>query len=192
MAENVVGLLEVVEIDAEDGELAAIRIRLFDDALQLEAERRPVWQIGQGVVMGEMGDLLVPGDQLGARRLHVVARLVEAERGLPHLLLQEVEALSHLAELVAGIRLHRHDVDRGMRGLEIAAPERRHRVREMPQRPRGQALGGFAHFGRRVGDHARQHEADADGEQGDGDEDVGQRRHELGMCSAEMVLTATR
>ena len=55
--------------------------------------------------MGEMGDLLVAGEQLGARRAHVLARLVEAEGRLPHLLLEQVEALGHLAQLVARVRL---------------------------------------------------------------------------------------
>ncbi len=102
---------------------------------ELDGERRAVRQIGQRIVMGEMGDLLVAREQLGARDLHLLARLVETEGGLPHLLLQDVEALRHLAELVAGIGLHRHDVDRGVRGLEIAAAESRHRERELPQVP---------------------------------------------------------
>lgn len=65
--ENVVGLLEVVKIDAEDGKLAAIRVSLFDDALQFDGKRRPVRQAIQRVVMSEKGNLLMPGDQLGAR-----------------------------------------------------------------------------------------------------------------------------
>ena len=78
--------------------------------------------------MGEMGDLLVARDELGARDAHLLARLVEADRRLPHLLLQDVEAFRHLAEFVARVGLHRYDVDRGVRRVEIAAAERRHRA----------------------------------------------------------------
>jgi len=82
--------------------------------------------------MGEKRNLLMNGDELGARHLHLVARLAEADRGLPHLILEDVEALGHFAELIAGIWLHRHDVDRRVRGFEIAAAERRHGFRELP------------------------------------------------------------
>ena len=74
--------------------------------------------------MGEMGDLGVPREKLGARHAHVLARLVEPVRRLLHLVLQDVEAVGHLAQLVARIRLHRHDVDRRMGRVEIAAAER--------------------------------------------------------------------
>ena len=67
MPENVVGLPEVVKIDAEDGKLAAIRVSLFDDALQFDGKRWSVRQAIQRVVMSEKGNLLMPGDQLIAR-----------------------------------------------------------------------------------------------------------------------------
>ena len=126
VTEDVVSLLEIVEVDAEEGEAVASRIRLIEKAIQRKAQRRPVRQLGQRVVVGKKGDLLVPGNELGARHLHLVARLAETDRSLPDLVLENIEAFSHLAELVARVRLHRHDVDRGMRGLQIAAAERRH------------------------------------------------------------------
>ena len=163
----------------QHGEALAARLGALEDLGQLGGEQRAVGQIGQRIVMGKMGDLLVAGKQLGARRAHVLARLVEAEGRVAHLLLQQVEAVGHLAQLVARVGLHRHDVDRGVRRIEVAASERAHGEREVAQRAPRQALGGRAHLLRRVGDHARQDEADADGQQGDGDEDVLQHGDEL-------------
>ena len=68
MAENVVDLLEAIEIEAEDGEALARAARLVERQLQALVERRPVRQVGQGVVMRHMGDpllrLLALGDVL--------------------------------------------------------------------------------------------------------------------------------
>lgn len=164
VAEHVVGFLEMVEIDAENGETTADGLRLVEDARELQAERRTIRQVGQSVVMGEKGNLLVTRQELGARDLHLLACLAEADRGLAHLLLKDVEGFGHLAELVARIGLDGHDVDRCVRGIEVAVPKRGHRARELLQGPGGEALGGLAHLGRRVGDHAGQDEADADGE----------------------------
>jgi hypothetical protein len=125
-----------------------------------------------------MRDLLVPCQQLGARRTHLFARLVEPERGLLHLLLKNVEALPHLAEFVMGQNFHRRDVHRHMRGIKVAATERRHGVREVPQHSRGQPLRRVADVGRRVRDHSRKDDADGDRQQGDDHEYVFQRGRE--------------
>ena len=71
--------------------------------------------------MRKMRDLLVALEQLRARGAHVLARFVEPEGGVPYLLLQQIEACSHLPQLVAGVSLHGHNVDGGVRGLQIAA-----------------------------------------------------------------------
>ena len=116
----------------------------------------------------------------------VFARFAEAERGFAHLLLQDVEALRHLAELVARVRPDRYDVDRRVGSLEIAAAQGSHGLRKLPQGSRGQALGRLADLGRRIGDHARQDEAHADGQQRHDHENIGEHRHEL---VAPTVLT---
>ena len=77
-------------------------------------------------MMGEMGDVAVPREELGSRRAQLFARLAEAERLFPNLFLQNVETLSHLAELVTRVRLDRHDVDRSVGSLEIAAAQGSH------------------------------------------------------------------
>ncbi len=131
MAEQVVGLFEMIEVDGQHGEARAGLLRPPASLLEPIGERRAVRQIGQTVMMGEMDDIFVPGEQLRARRAQFLARLAKTERRLPHLLLQDVEALRHLAELVAGVRLDRNDIDRCVRGLEVAAPERCHGLREL-------------------------------------------------------------
>jgi hypothetical protein len=112
MAEQVIGLLEMIEIDGQDSEARAVLPRVHEGLRELLGKGRAVGQIGKRVVMGEMGDVAVPGEELGAGRAQVFARFAEAERGFPHFFLQDVEALSHLAELVARVRLDRYDVDR--------------------------------------------------------------------------------
>ena len=123
-----------------------------------------------------MGDLLVPGQQLGARRAHVLARLVEAERRLPHLLLQHVEAFApsrrarRASWVFTGTMLT--DACAASRSPRPSAAMACEKSRSVPER---QALGRLADLRRRVGDHARQHQPDADRQQRDGDEDVLQR-----------------
>jgi hypothetical protein len=104
----------------------------------------------QRIAMRKMRDLLVALEQLRARRAHVLARFVEPEGGVPDLLLQQIEACSHLPQLVAGVGLHGHDVDGGVRGLQIAAPEGLHCEREIAQRSPCQPFRGRAHLLRRV------------------------------------------
>ena len=80
VTEDVVGFLEVIEVDASTAKLSLLAFALAKAGVQPPGEQRAVRQIGQRVVMGEVGDLLVAGEQLGARRAHVLARLVEPER----------------------------------------------------------------------------------------------------------------
>ena len=61
MAEDVVGLLEVVEIDAQHGEArAGCPARCSNVSASRSASAVPVRQIGQRIVMREMGDVFVP------------------------------------------------------------------------------------------------------------------------------------
>ena len=82
----------------------------------------PVGQIGQRIVVREMSDLGVPRDELGPRRLHVLARLAEADAPLPCTSSWRTLKLSAISPSSSlRVRLDRHDIDRGVRGLEIAA-----------------------------------------------------------------------
>ena len=92
VAEDVVGLLEMIEIDGQDREARALRLGAIEGLREPDRENGAVRQIRQRIVMGEMGDLLVPCHQLRACRVHLFARLVEPERRLLHLLLEDVEA----------------------------------------------------------------------------------------------------
>jgi hypothetical protein len=121
MAEQVVGLLEMIEIDSQDGEARAVVSCAHEGLGELLGKGGAVGQIGERVVMGEMGNVSMPAEELGSGGTQLLARFVEAERGFPYLFLQYIEALSHLAELVAGIRPDRYDADRCVGSLEIAA-----------------------------------------------------------------------
>ena len=100
--EDVVGLLEMIEVDSQDGEAGPIRLGAIEGLREADGENGAVRQARQHIVMCKMRDLLVSRQQLRARRVHLLARLVETERRFPHLLLQDVEARTHLAEFVAG------------------------------------------------------------------------------------------
>ena len=64
MAERIVDALELVDVDVIDGELLAVRdLRQF--LLQPLVEQRAVRQVGQRVVMGEVGDALLGAAALG-------------------------------------------------------------------------------------------------------------------------------
>ena len=126
----------MIEIDGQDREARALRPGAIEGLREADREDGAVRQIRQRVVVGEMGDLLVSRQQLRARRVHLLARLVEPERRLLHLLLEDVEAFAHLAEFVVRQDLDRHDVDRHMRSVEVAAPQGRHGVGEFSQHAR--------------------------------------------------------
>ena len=64
MAERIVDALEFVDVDIEQGELLAAA-GLLELALDLLAEQHAVRQVGQRVVMREMGDLLVGAPAFG-------------------------------------------------------------------------------------------------------------------------------
>ena len=91
MAESVVDALELVDVDIKHGKLPT-GLHVLQRPLQLLAEQYAVWQIGERVVMGEMGDLLLGalarGDVLdggdpAARRQRLVDDLDRAAaRGL--------------------------------------------------------------------------------------------------------------
>ena len=87
--------------------------------------------------------------------MHLFARFVEPERRLLYLLLEDVEAFPHFAELVVGANLDRYDVDRNMCSVELAAAQGCHGVGEFSQHPRRQSLCCFADLGRSVCDHSR-------------------------------------
>src|SRR6516225_6301679 len=64
MAERIVDALELVDVDVLDGEQVA-RTDLRDVPLQPLMEQGAVWQIGQGIIMGEVGDALFGAPALG-------------------------------------------------------------------------------------------------------------------------------
>ena len=104
MSEDVVGFLEMIEVEAQHREASPVVSACSSMSARLLGKRRAVRQFGQRIVVRQMGDVFVPRDQLGARRPHILARFVETVRRLPHLFLQDVEALRHLAEFVARVR----------------------------------------------------------------------------------------
>jgi hypothetical protein len=100
VAEQVVGLLEVIEVDRQKRKARAVLFGLGEGLSDLLGEGGAIGQIGERVMMGEMGDVAVPGEELGSRGAQLFARFAEAERRFPHLFLQDVETFSHLAKLV--------------------------------------------------------------------------------------------
>ena len=82
VAEYVVGLLELVEVDARTAKLSPRPLARSKVCVR-RGERIAIWQIGQRIVMRKIGDLLVAGEQLRARHAHLLARLAETERGAP-------------------------------------------------------------------------------------------------------------
>ena len=64
VAERIVDALEFVDVDVEQRELFAVGC-LFKLAFDLFAEQHPVGQVGQRVVMREMGDLFIGAAALG-------------------------------------------------------------------------------------------------------------------------------
>jgi hypothetical protein len=125
-----------------------------------------------------MRDLLMALEKLGARDVHVLAHLLESECSVLNLLLQQAETRGRLTELVAGISLDGHDVNGGVRGLQVTAAERLHGETKLAQRSPRQPL-RRNHLLRRVGDHPRQHESDTDGQQGYRNEDFREHGHKL-------------
>ena len=55
MSQRIVDALELVDVDVEDRELGALGLQ--QQFLRVALEQRPVRQVGQRVVMGEMLDL---------------------------------------------------------------------------------------------------------------------------------------
>jgi hypothetical protein len=86
VSEQVVDLLEAIEVEAQHGEALAGLRRPRQSRRHMLVERRPVRQIGQGVVMRHMGDPLLRlpalGDVLDDAQ-HVSRRAVVAGDGKP-------------------------------------------------------------------------------------------------------------
>jgi hypothetical protein len=61
MAEQVVGLLEMIEIDGQDRDAGALRLGAVEGLRQAVCQHGAVRQTRQRVVVCEIGDLLVPG-----------------------------------------------------------------------------------------------------------------------------------
>ena len=84
VAEEVVGLLEMVEVDARARRSSCRRASASVERLvQALGERGAVGQIGQRIMVREMGDVFVPGEELRAGRLHLAARFVRGRGRLP-------------------------------------------------------------------------------------------------------------
>ena len=77
--EDVVGLLEMIEVDAEHGKAGMPCSRPLERRGQVRSKRRSVRQTGKRIVVREMRDLLVPRHEFGARYVHVLARFVQAD-----------------------------------------------------------------------------------------------------------------
>ncbi len=59
MAERVVDQLEAVQVDEQHGHAEPVSVGARDSQLEVLVEHRPIWQPGQLVVIGEVGDLLL-------------------------------------------------------------------------------------------------------------------------------------
>jgi hypothetical protein len=192
VAEHVVGFLEVVEVYGQYREALASRLGTVEHLGELGGKQGAIGQIGERIVVRQVHDLRVARKKLGARLAHVLARFVETIGSVLHPLLHDVEVVGHLAQFVVGVGLHRHYVDGRMGRVEVSPAKRSHRNREVVERSGGEPLGSSADLLRRVGDHARQNQPHADGEQGNDDKDISEHRHELGVVRLETVLTARR
>ena len=128
MTEDVVDLFKMIEIDNQKRETRSIRHGAIEDLRKSQREESAIWQIRQRIMMSEMGDLFVSLKQLRSRRPHRFARYVKAKRRLFYLLLENVEAFPHLAELITRVNLDRHDVDRHMCCIEIPASQSNQRA----------------------------------------------------------------
>ena len=133
VADRIVDALEVVEVDEQHRELAAVAAGAREASLQQLVEATPVRQAGEPVVIGEQADLLVrlaelaqhllalrglglePGirrAQLARPRVDHRGELVEAQRRQPHQLpatLERVRELTHL-DRVEGLLEDEHAV----------------------------------------------------------------------------------
>ena len=118
--------------------------------------------------------------ELGLRGAQPLAGDVERARGLADLGLEGVVAVGHGAHLVLRPHEHGHRDLAGVRLLEVAAGKGLHRAGEIGHRAARQLAGGVRDLLGRVGDHARQHEPDGDGEDGDRHEDVREHGDQLG------------
>src|SRR5205807_9492064 len=65
MSERVIDLLETVEIEHEHGEVGSSPARDGKVVLQPLLEQQAIWQIGQRVMLGHMGDLDLRAALLG-------------------------------------------------------------------------------------------------------------------------------
>ena len=125
--------------------------------------------------------------QIGARLAQALAGARQPCGGRPYFGLQRVEARCHLADFVARDDAHRRDVDAGVGGIEIPARERVHGPRKLRQSACGETFGRAGDLHGRVRDHSRQNESHRDRKHGDGDEDVGQSRHQNAMLLWQIV-----
>ena len=86
VAERVVDFLEAVEIDQQHGEAALIAMRSQDRLLQPVLEQRAIGQIGQRIVIGEIGNALIGQVALATNRglaQLAIAPPAPAARGCP-------------------------------------------------------------------------------------------------------------
>ena len=99
VAERIVDVLEAVEVEEQDGDLAAVAARACDRLSDAVREQRPVGQPGQGVMMRHVHDALVRQVALGDLRLEprIHARKIHGPLADPLL-----ERLLHLVQCVLG------------------------------------------------------------------------------------------
>ena len=105
-------------------------------------------------------------------RLQRVAGVVERRGDPGRLVDDDVEAGGHGPDLVGRDDVDVAGLDPGPGVVQVAVGQGPHGPGQVGQRALGQAVGGGGDLGRGVGDHAGQEQADGDGQDGDGHEDV--------------------
>ena len=76
MAERIVDELEAIQVEHQHGELLAIAFRVHDRLVEAVIEQHAIGKSGQGIVRGDVSQLVVGGFQAhGAHRDHVFERM---------------------------------------------------------------------------------------------------------------------
>ena len=110
--------------------------------------------------------------QFGAMDLQCFTRSIKRCRGATCLIDDHIEDLGHCADFVCGVNGHMGRAHRRTGMFEIALCKCTHRPSEISKSAAYEQISGVGDARGAVGDHARQHEPDRDGENCDSHEDV--------------------
>ena len=176
----VVDHLEVVQVEHHHGGYGAPGAGGADPLLEQFVEPPAVHQPGERVVGGQVLQALLAGLQL-------LAGAIQRQRGRDDLVLHGVEARRHGRNLVASPHVNREDLRPGPGRGQVTAAQGLHRPGEIRQGAALEPLGGLAHLHDGVRDHPGKDQADRDGQQRDGHEDVLQQRDERGLALVHLV-----